>query len=83
MNTNPIKSSENPIWLPPIKPLSRKQFQQELRAEKARLKMQKKAWLRKKAEKKLAEKTERKKVHKKENAQKKFRAKLKNKAYTH
>lgn len=64
------------------KPLSRKELQQKIKSEKARLKMQKKAQFREKAEKKLLEKAERKALHKKENAQKKFQAKLKNKKYT-
>ena len=62
-------------------PISRKELQQKIKAEKARQKMQRKAQFRKKAEKKLEEKAERKAFHKKENAQKKFEAKMKNKRH--
>ena len=52
---------------------------QKIKAEKAQLKIERKAWLRKKTEKKLLEKAERKILHKKTNAQKKFKEKIQKK----
>ncbi len=58
---------------------SRKERIEQIKAEKARAKMARKAWFRAKAEKKLTEKSERKVMHKKANAAQKLQVKLEKK----
>ena len=76
MSSSPVSMS-SPLVPNVEKMPSRKDIQRGIRAEKLRLKNERKAALRRKTEKKLAEKAERKVFHKKANAQKKFQAKIK------
>jgi hypothetical protein len=78
MDTNLKTPSERTPFVISKKP-SRKEIQAKVRAEKALLRIERKAAFRKKTEKKLKEKEERKVYHKKENAQKKFQQKLEKK----
>ena len=56
--------------------LSRKESLRRAKSEKAKIRIEKKAFFRKKTEKKLVEKSKRKTAHKIANAQKKFQSKL-------